>query len=108
MNYPEGWIVNRREWHFYSSYYQRYHRKLAWNDYDSMVLQIKNGIALFIKNRGPKAAEYLVRVKRPRKGFTKVFVVFDRTTDSLITALPPTISHRRLQLQRKEKCSSRP
>lgn len=91
--YPEGWMIQRKHWHFHRRLFERYGLVLGYRGFSRIVAQISSGKALLIWTaQEPRGDLWSVRIKG-----VPVYVLAE--DECIITAYPPT---GKLQRTRKQ------
>jgi hypothetical protein len=90
IDYPEGWFVLSKDYHFYRTYHRGYGKLLWPGDYSEIVRQIRKGDAVLVKRDERRGTSlWKVRIKnRMRRGRERIIVWFDDGRKTLISAFP--------------------
>jgi hypothetical protein len=88
ISYPEGWYIEKKDYHFYETYHRRYGRRLSAGAYSNIIKQIENNQAVLIERPENRCSVFGVRVHRKGRGWCKVVVLYDEEYKTLISAFP--------------------
>jgi hypothetical protein len=50
---PEGWLLERRSWHFHRRLWEHYGVRLGYGEYTAIVRTIRHGRAVLLSSNGP-------------------------------------------------------